>query len=80
MCHVLSPIDKPESDLHASTTLLHAMPASLRERVAIAPRLPNVCETKWLISQLDWFCGTRMHTTIAALSSNVPADRDRIQP
>jgi polysaccharide pyruvyl transferase WcaK-like protein len=33
----------------------------------------NASETKWCISQLDWFCGTRMHATIAALSSGVPA-------
>ena len=30
-------------------------------------------ELKWVISQLDWFCGTRMHSAIAALSSGVPA-------
>jgi polysaccharide pyruvyl transferase WcaK-like protein len=38
----------------------------------VAPVLRAPGETKWLISQLDWFCGTRMHATIAALSSGVP--------
>ena len=40
--------------------------------MALAPVLRSPGETKWLISQLDWFCGTRMHATIAALSSGVP--------
>ena len=26
-----------------------------------------------MIGRLDWFCGTRMHSTIAALSSGTPA-------
>jgi len=29
-------------------------------------------EIKSIISRTDWFCGTRMHATIAALSSGVP--------
>jgi polysaccharide pyruvyl transferase WcaK-like protein len=41
--------------------------------VAVLPALHDPCEVKWVISQLDWFCGTRMHSTIAALSSGVPA-------
>ncbi len=28
---------------------------------------------KWVIAQCDAFCGTRMHSTIAALSTNTPA-------
>ncbi len=32
----------------------------------------NAGQTKWLISRMDWFVGTRMHSTIAALSSGVP--------
>ncbi|MEZ5165905.1 MAG: polysaccharide pyruvyl transferase family protein [Acidimicrobiales bacterium] len=40
-------------------------------RLLIAPDL-DADEAKWLISGLDWFCGTRMHATIAALSSGVP--------
>ncbi|MFQ5655847.1 MAG: polysaccharide pyruvyl transferase family protein, partial [Planctomycetota bacterium] len=29
-------------------------------------------EIKGIIARLDWFCGTRMHSTIAGLSSGVP--------
>jgi len=30
-------------------------------------------QTKWVIGRTEWFCGMRMHATIAALSSGVPA-------
>lgn len=42
------------------------------ERVHVVPWGLGAGKTKWLISHLDWFCGTRMHSTIAALSSGVP--------
>jgi polysaccharide pyruvyl transferase WcaK-like protein len=32
----------------------------------------NQSEVKWVIGKCDWFCGMRMHATIAALSSGVP--------
>ena len=32
----------------------------------------DASEVKWCISKLDWFVGSRMHATIAALSSGVP--------
>ena len=41
-------------------------------RVVISPTSFDQCEVKWLIAQTDWFCGTRMHATIAAISSRVP--------
>ena len=43
------------------------------ERVSVLPGGLTASETKWCIAQLDWFCGTRMHATIAALSTGVPA-------
>ena len=30
-------------------------------------------EAKWIIGHCDWFCATRMHAAIAALSSGVPS-------
>ena len=27
-------------------------------------------EMKWIVRKLEWFCGTRMHSTIAGLSSD----------
>jgi colanic acid/amylovoran biosynthesis protein len=40
--------------------------------VVVAPDFDHPGSAKWFIAQLDWFCGTRMHATIAALSSGVP--------
>jgi polysaccharide pyruvyl transferase WcaK-like protein len=68
--HVVVPDGAVESDVTASRSL--AAEAGAPERVVVASVLRSPGETKWLISQLDWFCGTRMHATIAALSSGVP--------
>ncbi len=43
------------------------------DRVACVPEGYDPGETKWIISRTDWFCGTRMHAAIAALSCGVPA-------
>ena len=71
--HVLASVRSPESDLLASTALMDALTPEQRERVVLAPELWDPREAKWLISYTDWFCGSRMHATIAALSSGVPA-------
>lgn len=68
-------MDKPghfESDLAACLDVIDAIGASYGDRIATAPCLPDPTRVKWLISRMDWFCGTRMHATIAALSSGVP--------
>lgn len=41
--------------------------------VALPPVYTDPAMAKWIIGRCDWFCGTRMHATIAALSSGVPA-------
>lgn len=38
----------------------------------VAPAFTDPREVKGLIGKCDWFCGTRMHSTIAALSQGVP--------
>lgn len=72
ICHVVSSPDNPESDSRASNAVVSSLPADLQRRVMVAPLLKDPSTTKWLISRCDWFCGTRMHATIAALSSGVP--------
>lgn len=62
-----------EPDEKAQQDLLARLSPAERERVALAPSGYDVRETKWLVSRLDWFCGTRMHATIGALSTGVPA-------
>ena len=46
---------------------------AMPDRVSVLPPGLGASETKWYLSQLDWFCGTRMHATIGALSTGVPA-------
>lgn len=73
--HVHAPSGHPESDLDASRALVAALPPEVSqaagERIAVVGQALDARELKWLIAQTDWFCGTRMHSTIAALSSGV---------
>lgn len=61
-----------ESDLSGCVQIREGLSEAHKERVVIAPVTLDQSEVKWLISQTDWFCGTRMHATIAGLSSGVP--------
>jgi len=74
--HVHAPVGHYEADLDASHTLLNTFPArykkALEARVTVVTQTLDASELKWLIAQTDWFCGTRMHATIAGLSSGVP--------
>lgn len=69
--HVLG--SSRESDEAAAVDVLARVPQADRSRVALAPAYALPGQAKWLIGKLDWFCGTRMHATIAALSSGVPS-------
>jgi polysaccharide pyruvyl transferase WcaK-like protein len=62
-----------ESDIHASETLVETLPVDLRSRVFVARGYQFPTEAKSLIRRLDWFSGTRLHSTIAALSSGIPS-------
>jgi polysaccharide pyruvyl transferase WcaK-like protein len=70
--HVMTPLGSPGSDAEACLRVLDMLSPSLSSRIRVTPTELDECEVKWLISRMDWFCGTRMHSTIAALSSGVP--------
>ncbi len=70
--HVMAPKGNPESDYDACCQVLSQLPPEYRERVAICSPDDSPSELKWVIAQTKWFAGTRMHSTIAALSSGVP--------
>ncbi len=70
--HVMDQPGHYESDVHACNLLRDSLDGQYRARVLVAPASLDQSEVKWLISRFDWFCGTRMHSTIAALSSGVP--------
>ncbi|MCM3660810.1 polysaccharide pyruvyl transferase family protein [Georgenia satyanarayanai] len=65
--------DPKERDAAAHAQVEAALSTSERGRVwRLSPAL-RAAELKWCIAQLEWFAGSRMHATIAALSSAVPA-------
>ncbi|MDH4148084.1 MAG: polysaccharide pyruvyl transferase family protein, partial [Acidimicrobiia bacterium] len=66
--HVIAPHGHPQSDRAAAEELLASLDRAKAARVIVAPNPVGPAEAKWLIGQMDWFCGTRMHATIAALS------------
>lgn len=78
--HVVTPEGHYESDIAASRKVIAQLDSDPDERIIIIPSYDNPCEIKWIISKFDWFCGTRMHATIAALSSGVPVSAISYSP
>ena len=70
--HVLGSKDVPDSDLNCNETLLSEFSGKYADRLMVLPTENDPRTAKWCIAQCDWFCGTRMHSTIASLSSGVP--------
>lgn len=78
--HVVTPPGHYESDIHAcqevrlalSQYVVSQQGAEHVDRVFVADAFDHPSKVKWLIDKCDWFCGTRMHSTIAALSSETP--------
>ena len=70
--HVFSEPGHMEHDPDACMSVADAIKRLHDHRVAIVPDGYDPCETKWIISRSDWFCGARLHATIASLSSGVP--------
>ncbi|QBX54634.1 polysaccharide pyruvyl transferase family protein [Nocardioides seonyuensis] len=70
--HVHVPGGGGESDVNAITRLRERLGTDqVRRTTVLSPEL-DAAEVKWCISQLDWFAGSRMHSTIAALSTLTP--------
>lgn len=68
--HVVTPTHTAESDRRACESVAEQLDD---RRVRVLPPVGEPGQVKALIARFDWFCGTRMHATIAALSSGVPA-------
>lgn len=66
-------VDRPHSecDLFACRSVASEL-SDFAERVTVLEGNHDASELKWIISRTDWFCGARMHATIAGLSSGVP--------
>jgi polysaccharide pyruvyl transferase WcaK-like protein len=70
--HVNAPLDHPNSDSAACHTVRATFRPSDQQRILVAPEFRSPAQAKWLIGQCDWFCGTRMHSCIAAMAAGVP--------
>ncbi len=70
--HVLEPKGNVESDPEACAQVMQAMSATEQEHISILKPPYTAAEVKSVLGRLKWFCGTRMHATIGALSSGVP--------
>ena len=70
--HVMSGRQYTESDYAACEKAAMRVDDKYKDRVFVSPDTLDQNQVKWLISTMDWFCGTRMHSTIAALSRGVP--------
>lgn len=62
-----------ESDVGAIALVLESLTDAERSRAILLPPELDAAEAKWCIERLDWLVGSRMHATIGALSSSVPA-------
>jgi polysaccharide pyruvyl transferase WcaK-like protein len=71
--HVHGPEGGPESDLLAAEAIRERLSGVHTSRVLVLPGDLTAHEVKWVISRTDWFCGARMHATIAALSTMTPS-------
>lgn len=70
--HVHLPGGGGESDVNAIAALRERLAPAQRLRTSVLPEDLDAAELKWCISQVDWFVGSRMHATIAALSTLTP--------
>lgn len=61
-----------DDDHRAIEGLVAALPAASASRVVVVPAFDDPMRAKWVIGRCDWFCGTRMHACIGAISQGVP--------
>ncbi|MEX0297711.1 MAG: polysaccharide pyruvyl transferase family protein, partial [Kordiimonas sp.] len=62
-----------ECDLVAARALKAALPSYLSDRISIETDANSPEALKGIIAETEWFAGSRMHATIAALSSGIPS-------
>lgn len=70
--HVIRPEGDFESDFDAARALAARLAEAYPGRIAVLPQDYDATGLKWVLGQLDWFAGARMHATIGAFSSGVP--------
>lgn len=61
-----------EADSFAISEVVGRLGRAEAERTTILPSSLGAAELKWCIARLGWMVGSRMHSTIASLSTRVP--------
>ena len=69
--HVAPSAPSRDCDLTACREIHGELSTTEAQRVFLVPRLSCPMEMKWIIGHCDWFCGTRMHSCVAALSQGI---------
>lgn len=69
--HVLG-FDHREADPSANLDLMSKLSKDIADHTHVIMTDRDPAKAKSLISRFDWFCGTRMHSTIASLSTETP--------
>lgn len=64
--------DSGNDDFIFMNSIFHRLKGFIDVPVEVVPQGLNAAELKWLISKCSVFAGARTHSTIAAISSNVP--------
>lgn len=70
--HVLAAPEHVQSDSAACRKACADLGGLSNERLVLLPEMQDPRQIKWVISNCDWFCGTRMHATIGGLSTQTP--------
>lgn len=71
--HVVPRHETLDDDRRACDAVRDELKSTCGDRIASLPTGLDARRTKWCIARTEWFCGTRMHSAIAALGSGVPA-------
>jgi len=61
-----------DDDAAACEAVVASLGTTDAARVLSLPRGLSASELKWCIGRCAWFCGTRMHSTIGAISQGIP--------
>jgi len=73
VCHVISLSKMPwYDDRQFLQEVYDAIADKFKRRIGVVAEDIGSRKIKYFISQLDYFAGARMHSTIAAFSTNVP--------
>jgi polysaccharide pyruvyl transferase WcaK-like protein len=61
-----------DSDVSISAPIRERLSPEDAARILFTSMTRDPTEAKWVVSRADWFCGTRMHACIAAISQRIP--------